>query len=173
MKITLVPYNPKWPVLFQVEAKLIKEVLAIDGLRIEHIGSTAISELSAKPVIDIMIGLLSFDHMPSIINALKSLDYEYRPNLELEMPNRRFFSKAKNQKTTHQIHMVKRDSEFWNRHLFFRDYLRTHDSTRQDYEMLKHKLALQNWDSVDDYAQAKSGFIRSIEGLNPDITSKI
>jgi GrpB-like predicted nucleotidyltransferase (UPF0157 family) len=79
------------------------------------------------------------------------------------MPGRRYFTKETNGIKTHHIHMVEIDSGFWNRHLFFRDQLRENPVTRQQYQQLKTDLAKRQWNSGNDYAEAKNDFIRSVE----------
>jgi GrpB-like predicted nucleotidyltransferase (UPF0157 family) len=79
------------------------------------------------------------------------------------MPFRRYFRKDNEGVRTHQIHMVALNSEFWHRHLAFREYLKAHPNIAAEYATLKRKLAEQDWQDVNDYADAKTEFIQSIE----------
>ncbi|MFL5763142.1 MAG: GrpB family protein [Bacteroidia bacterium] len=165
MTIELSPYNPDWPYMFTAEKELISANFPEKDFSIEHIGSTAVSGLKAKPVIDILIGLspsLPADITP-IANHLRVLGYKYIEKYNLMIPERRYFTKEVNGKPTHHIHIVAMHSDFWNRHLFFRDQLRENPAIREQYERLKTDLAKQQWNSGNDYADAKSDFIRSIE----------
>ena len=163
MKVQLVAYNQQWPELFLKEQALLKSAIADDLAQIEHIGSTAVPELSAKPLIDIMVGLSSFKEVSQHIQALENIGYQYISKFEDQMPERRFFTKSQNGYTTHHVHMVELGSKFWERHLLFRDYLRTHEVTRKQYQDLKLELSKKDWNTGNDYAQAKNEFIRTIE----------
>jgi GrpB-like predicted nucleotidyltransferase (UPF0157 family) len=162
MQIIIEEYQPYWPQKFEEEEQLLSTVLP-PGSIIEHIGSTAVPGLAAKPVIDIMIGLADFAMADDLIPHIVGFKYEYLKFIETEMPYRRFFRKFQGQERTHHIHMVGTGSEFWNRHLAFRNYLRTHDEAAAQYTALKRELAQREWDDMNDYADAKTAFIRDIE----------
>ena len=159
--IIIAPYDPQWPILFEQEKHLLIEALNKWPLIIEHIGSTAVPGLAAKPIIDIMIGIESLEMAnPEFIAALAHLGYEYVPEYEKEIPDRRYFRKNSQEGVrTHQIHVAQQASEFWHRHLTFRDYLRTHPEAAQEYAELKQHLATMYTDT-QEYAQAKSDFIQ-------------
>ncbi|MFN0275454.1 MAG: GrpB family protein [Chitinophagales bacterium] len=164
MNIILEEYTPSWASMFSDEKEKFLTLFNESAI-IEHIGSTAVEGLIAKPVIDIMIGLENFAQANSTISLLQNLDYIYVSEYEKTMPYRRFFTKEKMGKRTHQIHMVAFASEFWKRHLAFRDYLRTHEDVRNEYAALKKKLTLENWIDGNAYADAKTEFIRRIEQI--------
>ena len=130
---------------------------------IEHIGGNAVNGLAAKPVIDIMIGLSDFSVADKPVPKIETLSYKYIKKYENEMPLRRYFVKNLNGVRTHQIHMVEINSEFWRRHLVFRDYLRQNPEMANDYAALKKQLARREWADVNEYADAKSEFITGIE----------
>jgi GrpB-like predicted nucleotidyltransferase (UPF0157 family) len=131
---------------------------------VEHIGSTAVPGLAAKPVIDILMGVRALaDADSNCIEPICGLAYEYVPQFETVMPFRRYFRRLEDPTThSHHIHLVEKRSEFWERHLLFRDYLRAHPEQAQDYEQLKRRLAPQ-FSDVNDYAEAKTEFIRAAE----------
>jgi len=166
MIVVLSDYMPGWVKMFEKEKELITGKFPVKDFRIEHIGSTAVPGLKAKPVIDMLIGLhrLPADMSP-IVNCLESLHYQYIEKYNQVMPERRFFQKDADSIRTHQIHLVAVDSDFWNRHLFFRNYLRKNPVARLRYQELKTDLAKREWNSVNDYAEAKTSFIKSIEKL--------
>jgi GrpB-like predicted nucleotidyltransferase (UPF0157 family) len=162
--IVLEPYNHNWQELFYQEKIALVNKLALYKIEIEHIGSTAIPGIYAKPVIDIMIGVDSlFIADEFLIPIIKTLDYEYISIYEQSIPDRRYFNKnLVDNIRTHQIHLVEYKSEFWNRHLLFRDYLRNNPKIAKEYEQLKLFLAKQYTDT-NKYAAAKNSFIRKIE----------
>ena len=166
MKIELSDYDPSWHGQFESEKKLIIKNFPVPNIHIEHIGSTSVKDLKAKPVIDIMLGVLSLEkNFENIIEHLNALGYQYIEKYNLIIPERRYFYKASNEIHTHHLHMVIKDSEFWKRHLFFRDHLRNNRSSKEKYESLKIELAKKEWNDRNDYADAKGEFIRSIEQL--------
>ena len=162
-KIIISDYNPQWPALFEQERKALLNALQKWPIAIEHIGSTAVPGLSAKPVIDIMIGVNNLDEVDSeFIHALQSLGYEYVPEYEQEIPERRYFRKNNEHGIrTHQIHVAQKDSDFGSRHIFFRDYLRKNPEAVKEYDALKRELAQHHTDT-QEYARAKTAFIQKI-----------
>lgn len=162
MKVIIAEYSIAWPKLFAAEKTRLQQILPTSAT-IEHIGSTAVPGLAAKPIIDIMVGLSDFSQAEALVPQVQALAYEYVSQFEVEMPFRRYFRKESEGIRTHQIHMVAFGSEFWQRHLKFRNDLRSHPNTAAEYAVLKHKLAAREWDDVNDYAAAKTEFIRNIE----------
>ncbi len=132
-------------------------------LRLSISAAPLLYGLAAKPIIDIMIGLPDFSVADKLVPIIEALGYEYFKKYEDEMPYRRYFAKNSNGIRTHQIHMVEIGSEFWGRHLFFRDYLRQNPEIMNEYAALKKQLAEREWVDVNEYADAKSEFITGIE----------
>ena len=163
-KIYLAPYSEQWPVEFEKEKGILLQTIGDWVQDIQHVGSTAIPGLSAKPVIDIMIGVRSLEEADQYcVPRLKALGYDYIHKYEVELPNRRYFQKTSKQGArTHQIHLVEINSEWWERHLLFRDYLRSHPEIAKEYEQLKKSLA-EKYSDTNEYANAKTSFIRAIE----------
>ncbi len=133
--ITIVGYDPKWPELYREELCRILHSIVDLIVAIEHIGSTAVPGLAAKPIIDIIAGVRSLEDAPRCIGPLEAMDYEYVPQYEVYIPERRYFRPR-----THHLHMVEISSEFWRRHLLFRDFLRSHPDVAQEYAELKRTL---------------------------------
>ena len=152
MKVTIVEYRPEWRKLFEDEKRVIQTALGEVSAQIEHIGSTAVAGLAAKPVIDLMVGLEDFSIADNLVPKIEALAYEYIKKYEAVMPFRRFFTKEQAGIRTHQIHLVGIGSEFWERLILFRDYLRQHHGVRAKYALLKK-----------EFADAKTEFIRKIE----------
>ncbi len=163
MKVSVVEYRPQWRKMFEEERRLLQDVLGEASAKVEHIGSTAVNGLAAKPIIDIMVGLPDFSVADKLMPVIETLGYEYIKKYEDEMPFRRYFAKNLNGIRTHQIHMVEIGSEFWGRHLLFRDYLRQNPDMANEYAALKKQLAECEWEDVNEYADAKTEFIKSIE----------
>lgn len=162
--IVIAEYDPEWALRFQRERDLILRTCGIGAfVRIEHVGSTAVPGLGAKPIIDIMGGIRSLVVAPRLVPPLASIGYEYVPEYEVDMPERRFFRKDKNGARAFHLHMVETGSEFWERHLLFRDYLRSHPETAAEYEELKRRLAGEYRDDIAGYTDAKTAFIRPVE----------
>lgn len=166
MRITIVAYNSEWPEYFgQERTRLANALAGIDAV-IEHIGSTAVPGLAAKPIIDLMIGLPDFAVADHLVPRITNLGYEYIARHEQVMPERRFFKKEEHGATTHHIHMVGFATSFWERHIRFRDYLRDHPEAASAYAAFKQKLATQDWQDGSAYAQAKTEFIAKIEAAS-------
>ena len=131
---------------------------------VEHVGSTSVAGIKAKPVIDIMIGVPSLpEDLTPVIDHLKIFGYEYMERYNLVIPERRFFQKDQSEIRTHQIHLTSFHSDFWDKLLFFRNLLREDAEIRQLYQELKLRLAEKSWNSVNDYASAKNEFIEAID----------
>ena len=159
--VVIVEYDPRWPVMFEEEKTRLLGVIGHVVEQVEHVGSTAVPGLGAKPIIDILIGLRRLDDAAQCIAPLQSLGYQYVPEYEVELPERRYFRKGSPR--THHIHMVELTSGFWERHLLFRDYLCTHPETAREYYELKKALAAKFGSDRDGYTDAKTEFVRSVE----------
>lgn len=162
-EVEIVEYDPKWATLYSEEEAKILAAIGHLVVAIEHIGSTAVVGLGAKPIIDIMVGVNRLSNAQECLAPLGSLGYDYQPEHEVTMPERRFFGKGKPPEAQHyHLHMVENGSEFWKRHLAFRDYLRTHPETSRRYCELKKKLASEHGSDREGYTEAKTLFIESI-----------
>lgn len=165
--VVIADYDPAWPATFERERDAILRVCG-DGafVRIEHVGSTAVPGLAAKPIIDIMPGLRSLDDAPRLIGPLASIGWEYGPETELPdpelndpgMPFRRYFRKHVDGVRAGHMHMVEVRSDFWRNHLLFRDYLRAHPEEAAAYASLKRELAAQYNASVTPTSNINAGY---------------
>jgi len=161
--VVIVDYDPRWPRLYEEERRRILEVVGDIIVRIEHIGSTAVPDLGAKPTVDLMVAVNRLSDAEKCFDPLQRIDYEYRHQGEAFFPKRRFFRKGNPPKEQHyHLHMVELASDFWKRHLLFRDYLRTHPKVAQDYCELKKKLASKDGSDRAGYTTAKTSFIESV-----------
>lgn len=163
--IELSDYNKEWPRIAEQEIKKLYDILPKQHvIDIQHVGSTAIPGMSAKPVIDIQIAVDSLSAMkPIAIKALKEIGYEYwdkNPD-----PERLFFAKGMppfGEKRTHNVHIVEPSSRHWQEKILLRDYLRTHPEASVEYESLKKHLAQKYLYDREQYTSAKTEFIHEI-----------
>lgn len=160
----IVDHDPNWSNAFDLAAAELGSALEPWAVEIEHIGSTAVDGLAAKPIIDIQVGVVSLDDSARIVAAVEALGYDYIPEFERDLPNRRYFRRRSSIGiTTHHVHLVERtDHEWWDRHIWFRDWLRTHPDDRDRYAQLKRSLATAHHDDRAGYTEAKSSFITSV-----------
>jgi len=163
--IVVTPWAPTWPAAFREECARLATAFGALETAIEHVGSTAVPGLAAKPVIDVMIGLPTLDEAPPLIAILKTLGYEYVAAFEAVMPERRYLRRDQDGQRTHHIHMVERDGAFWVRHLAFRDFLRAHPAQAQAYGRLKFQLAGLHPRDAGAYMDGKDGLIKHLEAL--------
>jgi GrpB-like predicted nucleotidyltransferase (UPF0157 family) len=159
--VRLVEYDPAWPSRYEDLAAAIREALGPVAVRVEHVGSTAVPGLAAKPVIDVQVSVASFEPLDEYRAPLESLGYEYRPD---EEPGHRFFglTDADDMRVAH-VHVCERGSEWERRHLAFRDALRADDDLRRRYEVEKRRVAALHPDDTLEYAEAKTPWIRAEE----------
>lgn len=160
--IVVVDYDPNWPALYEAESERISSALGEQVLQIEHIGSTAVPGLAAKPVIDISVGVGHLDQAELCIPILKGLGYIYVPEFEAELPERRFLWKGTRKVHTFHVQLTEPTSPSWTRPIMFRNYLRDHPPEAQRYQRLKRELAIQCGSDVDAYVHGKTAFVESI-----------
>jgi GrpB-like predicted nucleotidyltransferase (UPF0157 family) len=159
--VEIAEYDPAWPEAYERERAAIADALGGHVLAIEHVGSTSVPGLGAKPIIDIIIGLRDLADHARCVAPLESLSYEHKG--EYGIPGRHYFRKPVQGLRTHQVHMVEQGSAFWVRHLLFRDYLRANPDEAAAYGRLKRELAARFGADVEGYTEAKTEFIRSAE----------
>ena len=152
-------YDPRWPQLFEMLRSRIAAVLDEVAISIEHVGSTAVPGLAAKPIIDIDVLLRSSTALPIVIRKLADLGYEHRGDLGIS--GREAF-RAKAGDVPHHLYVCPPGSREYERHIAFRDYLRTHPADANAYELLKRELADRFVDEREEYNQNKSAFVQGI-----------
>jgi GrpB-like predicted nucleotidyltransferase (UPF0157 family) len=160
--IEICSYSWEWPQWFAAERAALEIVFSSADVQIEHIGSTAVPGLGAKPIVDILLGAPSLSVIEAKITALAALDYEYMPEHEAIFPDRRFFAKPKHRPRRYHLHTVELGSDFWYEHLAFRDTLRSDPGLAREYEKLKRELALRCGYDREAYTDGKDPFIRPI-----------
>jgi len=160
--ITVVGYDAAWPIRFRIESQLIQIALGDLSPRIEHIGSTAVPGLAAKPIIDILVGVHSLGDFERHRDRLAIYGYEYIPEYERVLPDRRFFKRVVRGVRTHHVHVVEINGLYWNRYLKFRDTLRVDGRVAERYAELKRRLASRFRYDRDAYTDGKTGFIETV-----------
>ncbi len=166
--VTLVPHDPRWRDAFEVESSRIKDALGSLLVEIEHIGSTSIPGIVAKPTIDIAATIRSFDDAARCVESLTPLGYHYVPRYEEELPNRRYFrsdARGPAGERLFHLHVYEHLHPEYLAYLTFRDRLRSNPAAAREYEALKLRLAA----SVprERYPYGKASFVASILGGDP------
>jgi GrpB-like predicted nucleotidyltransferase (UPF0157 family) len=158
-RIAIVPYDPQWPCLFAEVGMAIRRALGSVALRIDHIGSTSIPGLDAKPIIDIQISVAAFDPIEAYRDPLTELGFVHRAdNPDL---SKRYFREKPGERRTH-IHVCRAGSWREQFALLFRDYLRTHHEDARHYGAAKRRLAAQYGEDRLGYTDAKAPCIWAI-----------
>lgn len=158
--VKLAPYNPKWKENFGKEKQRLQKSLGDLVIGIEHVGSTAIPGMFAKPVIDIAIIVKSIKSHSQLIKILERLGYEYKR--DDDVPGRLFFTKGPENKRTHYIHVVKLKSKQRKNLILFRDYLLKSKEAVCQYNELKKKLAKIYAQDRKSYTSGKDKFIKTL-----------
>ncbi len=160
----IIDHDECWFEAFDAAAAELNDALGAWVVEVEHIGSTAVAGLAAKPIIDILVGVTSLEDSARIVAAVEGLGYEYVPEFELHLPNRRYFRRTSSVGVrTHHLHVVERnDHDWWNRHIRFRDWLRAHSDDRDRYAALKRSLAAEHRYDRHGYTEAKRAYIAEI-----------
>lgn len=162
MSVIISDYDPAWPDLFARERPVLETALGACAETIEHIGSTSVPGLAAKPVIDILVGVGSITEVDICSGAMRAAGYEGLG--ENGLPGRRYFRKRNpaGERLFH-VHIYARESEAFHRHLVFRDYLRAHPERAAEYGALKRQLAGQDLPDRASYVTGKAELVARIE----------
>jgi GrpB-like predicted nucleotidyltransferase (UPF0157 family) len=157
-RIEIVDYDPQWPELFRREADRIRAALGSRVLALEHTGSTSVPGLAAKPIVDITLAVADSADEAAYVPALEGAGYVLR----IREPGWHEHRMFKGPATDINLHVFSFGCPEIGRILLFRDWLRTHAADRDLYARTKLSLAGRKWDSVDDYANAKTAVIEEI-----------
>ncbi len=185
MKITIVDYQEEWQQKFLKEKEIITGLLSVLSSLpvIEHIGSTSVPGLGAKPIIDILIGVADYEQLEQTVKPMNK-EYTYVKKYNPLWPTRRLYARynpehnnpmpvlidlddpypaAQGLTSLANIHTVVKDTEDWVRHLAFRDYLRAFPEIKNQYFILKSEISKREFKDMFDYNDAKNDFIKSTE----------
>lgn len=161
MKVMIKKHSEKWSQMYEHESCLIKDILGDELVDIHHIGSTSVSGLKAKPIIDIMPVVKSIEKVDLFNKQMEQIGYESLG--EFGIKGRRYFRKGAGNRT-HQIHVFQIDNQIdIDRHLAVRDYLRTHSDDARQYGDLKEDLANEFPNDIQSYADGKDSFVKELE----------
>jgi len=156
--IILAAYDAQWPAVYRACATRIAGALGTKAIRLEHVGSTAVPELAAKPVIDIALVVIDSADEPAYAPDLERVGFGFVVREPAWYEHRLF----RGVDAASNVHVFSSGCEEFMRMLLLRDWLRTHEVERRLYEDTKRELAGRRWTSVDEYAKAKSRVVRSI-----------
>ena len=157
-EVRLVPYDPGWPAAFAAERERLRAALGARMTAIEHIGSTAVPGLPAKPIIDMAVTVASFRALPELIRAMAAAGYTHKG--EYGLPGRQFF--VRGEPATHHVHLVEPGSPLWADWLALRDELRAQPEERAAYAALKCELAARHARDRAAYTKAKDPFLQRL-----------
>jgi GrpB-like predicted nucleotidyltransferase (UPF0157 family) len=150
--IVIEPYSSTWTSTFEEHRRCIETVLGATARRVDHIGSTAVPGLAAKPIIDIQVSVLDVEQESSYLEPLVAAGYRLR----VREPGHRMFRTAD---LAVHVHVCGAGSEWERRHLLLRDWLRESAEDREAYAALKAELQTQDWETMNHYADAKATLI--------------
>jgi GrpB-like predicted nucleotidyltransferase (UPF0157 family) len=156
--IEIVPYRSDWPLQFERHAERIRTALGERALQIEHIGSTSVNGLAAKPIVDMLVTVVDPSDEDRYLPDMLTLGYELRVREPDFDEHRMFRTRARDV----HIHIFPAGSGEVQRHLLFRDFLRSNPEVRDDYAALKRELSTRDWQDMNEYADAKSPFIDGV-----------
>lgn len=159
--IEVVPYDPAWPKAFERIAAAVNGWIGDLLIGIEHVGSTSVPGLAAKPIIDLDAVMRSSDVLPEVIERLAEQGFEHQGNLGIEgreafRPTRDFGF------MNYHLYVCAPGGSGYLEHLALRDYLRNHDAARDEYARLKQELARAHRTDIDAYVEGKTAFVRKI-----------
>lgn len=155
--VELVDHDPTWAELYEQEAATLRPVFDDRLVGMEHIGSTSVPGLRAKPIVDVLVGLRELELTDDQIAAMGELGYSFLG--EHGLPGRLFFRK---EPRTHHVHVVEHGGEHWERQLTFRDALRADEEERKRYDAFKRSLVAEGHPR-EVYTELKTPFIREVE----------
>ncbi len=159
--VRLVPHDESWKKTFLVEKTELEKVLREKVLGIEHIGSTAIPEIKTKPVFDLMVGMKTLGEPEEYTAPLQKLGYIFRKDSRRDQQHI-LFVKGPEEGRTHYLKVTSFDSDFWEEHIVFRDFLRNHPDYAKQYEELKLQLLEKHKGIRIPYTKGKDSFIRNV-----------
>lgn len=168
-EVRLVPHNQEWIEEFlRVKKDIVRET-RLEPYRIEHIGSTAIRGIEAKPIIDILIGIDNLDYIEdALFKGLKKTGFlRLKVIREAEIVLAKFTDDSFEEKT-HFIHLVEYQGRKWTDLIFFRDYMNSNELARKEYEEIKKSFVRHKQEGINEYTAKKESFVNKICALNKE-----
>ncbi len=161
-EVNLREYNELWPSLYEAERQRLLALLPNAFLDIQHIGSTSIPGMPAKPIIDILAGVDSMETAKSLATTLCSSGYTTSAEFNESLCDRQWFMRWASGHRTHHLHVVVYGSTAWVEHLRFRDSLRSSEKLAAEYAQLKTEMAAKHTEDREAYTDAKSHFVNAV-----------
>jgi GrpB-like predicted nucleotidyltransferase (UPF0157 family) len=158
-EVTICQYDPSWPDMFATERRRLLSLFPMEFIEIEHIGSTAVSGFSAKPVIDILAGVQSMVVADALFEPMCRAGYITSAEFNSTLPDSRWFMRCAHGHRTHHLHVAVHGGKFWTQRLRFRDSLRADPELAARYSLLKAELAARYRADREAYTDEKSKFI--------------
>ncbi|GGD76879.1 GrpB family protein [Paenibacillus nasutitermitis] len=159
--IEVVPYDPVWKEQFRQIRSMIEGYIGDLILGIEHVGSTSVEGLPAKPIIDLDAVMEDYSMLPAIVERLAKAGFEHQGNLGIE-GREAFNPTVPDGFMKYHLYVCPKDGKGYLEHIAFRDYLRSHEAARREYASIKMKLAKQHRHDIDSYCDGKSEFVAAI-----------
>jgi GrpB-like predicted nucleotidyltransferase (UPF0157 family) len=160
--ISIHSYDPRWPAQFEKEKARLFGVFSQDLLEIEHIGSTAVPGLAAKPIIDMMAGVRMISMADSLLAPLRDFGYATPSNCNHGLTDRRWLLRHRAGHRTHHLHLVELGSWIWIRTIRFREILRADPEMAKQYQALKYQLACTAGIDRDTYILKKGQYVDDV-----------
>jgi GrpB-like predicted nucleotidyltransferase (UPF0157 family) len=162
-RIVVAEYDPAWPRMFEEERARVLDALGSLPVAIEHVGSTAVRGLAAKPIIDLLVSVRDLDEARRACDEpLAVLGYRYMREYEAWLPDELLFRKGTPGPWTHHVHVVEPSGARWQELVLIRDHLRRHPEVARAYADLKRALALVFGDDIAGYRNAKRPFLEAV-----------
>jgi GrpB-like predicted nucleotidyltransferase (UPF0157 family) len=162
-RIQILDYDPAWTAMFERERARVQGALGPIVVTVEHVGSTAVPGLAAKPIIDLLVGVRSLPEARGCcVEPLEALRYRYMAEYESWLPQEMLFRKGIPGPWTHHLHLMEPSCPRWEEFTLIRDYLRRHQEMASAYADLKRALALVFEDDIAGYRNAKAPFIEAV-----------
>jgi GrpB-like predicted nucleotidyltransferase (UPF0157 family) len=159
--IRIVEHDPEWAALAEAEIRRIRHELGDIAVRLDHVGSTAVPGLAAKPIIDLQLSVAKIDSLDSFREPLERLGYLFVP--DPDFPDFHLFALPAERPRTHHLHVCESGSEHERRHLAVRDFLTANPTEAARYEALKRRLVVENPQDRLAYIEGKAAFIATLE----------
>lgn len=156
--VKVIPYQKEWAIEFEKEKKRILKVCGDKIVALEHIGSTSIPGLAAKPIIDIAVGITKLKDANTLLKPLETIGYHFYKGFQRQ---RLFVAKGPDEKRTHYLHVMRYNGVKWKVDQLFRDHLRSHPQEVERYGQLKKRLAQAYPEDRQKYSDGKDAFIKS------------
>ncbi|MDT4853197.1 GrpB protein [compost metagenome] len=162
--VRLQAYDSSWPAAYAAERERLLRLFPGVFLDLQHIGSTAVPGLAAKPIVDIMAGVASMAVAESLAAPLCACGYTTSVEFNATLSDRKWFMRWADGHRTHHLHVVVHESQAWHERLRFRDALRADPALAARYAELKARSAEQHANDREAYTDAKAGFVRAVSG---------